>query len=88
MVAEKKSPIPTEIVAPSAKKPEHANISEAKILNLAKPPLMPSKPPVAAQNKEQVLKVKVEKVVQPKVYESQKAINKPIIKSGGFNYNI
>jgi hypothetical protein len=34
-----------------------------------------------------VIKVKPEKVVQPKVYESQKNVAKPqgIIKSGGFN---
>jgi hypothetical protein len=44
---------------PSAKKPEHANMSEGKLLNLAKPPLMPSKHPIHPQNKEQILKVKV-----------------------------
>jgi hypothetical protein len=37
-----------------------------------------------------VTKVKVEKIVQPKVYESQKNVSRPqgIIKSGGFSSNI
>ena len=36
------------------------------------------------------MKVKNEKVIQPKVFESHKNLNKPsgIIKSGGFSSNI
>jgi hypothetical protein len=40
--------------------------------------------------KEVITKVKNEKIVQAKVYESQKNMSKPqiIIKSGGFNSNV
>ena len=60
-----------------------------------KPPLVPSKPPIAPSsqireiNKDPIMKVKVEKNIQPKVYDSQKNI-KPqgIIKSGGFSAHV
>ena len=53
---------------------------------------MPNKPPIApsSQNKEPLItKVKNQKVIQPKVFESHKNLNKPsgIIKSGGFSSN-
>lgn len=60
---------------------------------IGKPPLMLNKPPLAPSsqmakeiNKEHVKKVKNEKVIQPKVYDSQKNVARPqgIIKSGGF----
>jgi hypothetical protein len=68
----------------SAKKQE---IIEAKSSNI-KPPL--SKPPMPPSlQKEVITKVKNEKIVQAKVYESQKSMGRPqiIIKSGGFNSN-
>lgn len=55
-----------------------------------KPPMIP-KPPAPQQSqinaKEGCIKVKNDKVVQPKVYESQKNVAKPqgIIKSRGFS---
>ena len=58
-----------------------------KKVEVVKPPL-PSKPPVAPSS--QITKVKNEKVIQPKVYDSHKNLNKPsgIIKSGGFSANV
>ena len=54
---------------------------------------MPSRPPVPPSsqvNKEPITKVKNEKVIQPKVYDSHKNLNKPsgIIKSGGFSTHV
>lgn len=66
---------------PSAKKQESYDKKPA-----SKPPMPPPLPP----NKEpQVIKVKPEKIVQAKVYDSQKNVAKPqgIIKSGGFGGN-
>jgi hypothetical protein len=70
-------------VIPSAKKQD---VFEPKPSNL-KPPL-PNKPPMPPSSQKEPIKVKNEKVIQPKVYESQKNIGKPpqaIIKSAGFN---
>jgi hypothetical protein len=58
---------------------------------MAKPPLGPNRPPIPpSANKEPIMKVKNEKLVQPKVYDSQKNLSKPsgIIKSGGFSTNL
>ena len=60
---------------------------QAKKVEIIKPPL-PNKPPVPPSS--QIQKVKNEKVIQPKVYDSHKNLNKPsgIIKSGGFSTHV
>jgi hypothetical protein len=61
MISEKKSPPSMEVLPFSAKKPDPSHKSEGRLVNLGKPPLMPSsKPPIPpSQNKEPILKVKV-----------------------------
>ena len=56
---------------------------------IVKPPILPNKPPIPPSSRDHVMKVKNEKIVQPKVYDSHKNINKQgIIKSGGFSTHI
>ena len=66
----------------------HENYA-AKKPDAPKIPLMPNKPPIAPSSQKDpiVTKVKNEKIIQPKVFESQKNLNKPsgIIKSAGFS---